>query len=85
MVSHPYSIYIWQPPLSPNGKGAWYEPVQCYTQEYAVNIANLIHHDSHSVIKVVRYGLNIICLPNEHAVELVEHQLVKQEQFRETT
>jgi len=85
MVSHPYSIYIWQPPLSPNGIGAWYEPVQCNTQEYALYVANLIHRDSRSVIKVVRYGLNILCLPNEHAVELVEQQIAKLEQRHETT
>jgi hypothetical protein len=60
--------------------GAWFEPVQCYTQEYALYVAYLIHQDSHSVIKVVRFGLNIACFPNEHAVELVERQLAKQKQ-----
>jgi hypothetical protein len=35
------------------------------------------------VIKVVRYGLNIACFPDEHAVELVERQIAKQEKRRE--
>jgi len=38
------------------------------------------------VIKVVRYGLNIQCFPDEHAVELVEKQIAKQrENEREET
>jgi hypothetical protein len=78
MVSHPYSIYIWQPPLSPRGEGHWFELLQAYTQEYALYAANLIHQDSRSVIKVVRYGNNILCLPDEHAVELVEKQIAQQ-------
>ena len=57
--------------------------LQCYTQEYALYIAILIHRDSRSVIKVVRYGLNIACFPDEHAVELVERQIAKQQQRRE--
>ena len=42
-----------------------------------------MHQDSRSVIKVVRYGLNIACFPDEHAVELVERQIAKQQQRRE--
>jgi hypothetical protein len=84
-MTHPYSIYIWQPPLSPTGLGNWFEPVQCYTQEYALYAASLIHHDSYSVIKVVRYGLNIACFPDEHAVELVEQQIARQKKQREET
>jgi hypothetical protein len=38
-----------------------------------------MHKDSHAVIKVVRFGLNIACFPNEHAVELVERQIAKQQ------
>ena len=83
MVSHPYSIYIWQPPLSPRGEGYWFEPLQAYTQEYALYTANLIHQDSRSVIKVVRYGLNLACFPDEHAVELVEKQIARQRERRE--
>lgn len=79
-MTHPYSIYVWQPPLSPTGEGRWIEPVQAYTQEYALYVANLIHQDSRSVIKVVRYGLNIQCYPNAHAVELVEKQLARQKE-----
>ena len=78
-MTHPYSIFIWQPPLSARGEGHWFEPVQCYTQEYALYVANLIHKDSHSVIKVVRYGLNIACFPDAHAVELVERQIARQQ------
>ena len=81
-MTHPYSIYIWQPPLSPRDEGHWFEPIQAYTQEYALYVVNLIHQDSRSVIKVVRYGLNIACFPDEHAVELVERQIAKQEKRR---
>jgi hypothetical protein len=35
------------------------------------------------VIKVVRYGLNIQCFPDEHAVELVEKQIAQQQKRRE--
>jgi hypothetical protein len=56
--------------------------LQCYTQRYALYIASLIHRDSRLVIKVVRYGLNILCLPDEHAVRLVEKQIARQQQRR---
>ena len=79
MVSHPYSIYIWQPPLSVHGEGHWSEPAQCFTEQWALYIANLMHQDSHAVIKVVRYGLNLLCLPDAHAVELVEKQIAQQQ------
>ena len=82
MVSHPYSIYIWQPPHSPVGVGSWNEPVHCFTEQWAVYVANLIHQDSRSVIKVVRYGLTIACFPDEHAVELVERQIARQHESR---
>ncbi len=48
-------------------------------EDYALYVANLIHKDSHSVIKVVRYGLNIACFPDAHAVELVERQIARQQ------
>jgi hypothetical protein len=32
---------------------------------------------------LVRYGLNIACFPDEHAVELVEKQIARQQQQRE--
>jgi hypothetical protein len=35
------------------------------------------------VIKVVRYGFNIACFPDEHAVELVEKQIARQRERRE--
>ena len=78
MVSHPYSIYIWQPSRSPYGEGHWSEPAQCLTEQWAVYVAGLVHRDSRSVIKVVRYGNNLLCLPDEHAVELVERQIARQ-------
>jgi hypothetical protein len=78
MVSHPYSIYVWQPPSSPTGVGSWEEPVRCFTQQDALYVANLIYRDSRAVIKVVRYDLNIQCFPDEHAVELVEKQIAQQ-------
>jgi hypothetical protein len=37
-----------------------------------------MHQDSKAVIKVVRYGNNLLCLPDEHAVKLVERQIVQQ-------
>ena len=77
---HPYSMYIWQPPLSRSGKGLWIEPVQVYTQEYALYVANLIHNDSHAVIKVVRYGIPLACFPDEKTVQLVERQIARQEE-----
>jgi hypothetical protein len=82
-MTHPYSIYIWQPPLSPHGEGHWNEPVQCFTEQWAVYVAGLMHHDSRSVIKVVRYGNNIACFPDELAVELVERQIAQQKRRRE--
>ena len=83
-MTHPFSIFIWQPPLSATSEGHWYEPLQAYTQEYALYTANLIHRDTRAVIKVTRYGLNIACFPDEHTVELVERQIAKQKQRRET-
>ncbi len=77
-MTHPYSIYVWQPSLSPTGEGRWIEPVQAYTQEYALYVAGLIHNDTRSVIKVVRYGLTIQWYPDAHAVELVEKQIARQ-------
>ncbi len=71
---HPYSISIWQPALSPRDKSHWIEALQTYMQEWALYAAGLIHQDRRSVIKVVRYGLNIQCYPDAHAVELVEKQ-----------
>ncbi len=55
--------FVWQPPLNPRDGGRWIEPLQVYTQHYALYMANLIHQDTRSVIKVVRYGLNIQCYP----------------------
>ena len=83
-MTHPFSFYIWKPPYSSTDKGAWIEPIQADTQLYALYVANLIHQDSKSVIKVVRYGLNSACFPNEHAVELVEKQIARQKEDQRT-
>jgi hypothetical protein len=36
-----------------------------------------MHQESHAVIKVVRYRLNLACFPDAHAV-LVEKQIAQQ-------
>ena len=77
-MTHSFSIYVWQPPHSLSGKGAWIEPVQVYTQEYALSVANLIHVDSKAVIKVVRYGITLACFPNKETVDRVERQIARQ-------
>jgi hypothetical protein len=79
-MAHPYFIYIWRPPLSANNEERWHQPLQCATQQWALYIANLIHQDSRSVIKVECDGLRILCLPDAHAVEQVEKQLAQQQQ-----
>lgn len=79
-MTYPYSIYVWQPSQIPGGKGTWIEPLQAYTEHYAVYAAGLIHKDTRAVIKVVRYGLNIACFPDVHAVELVERQIAREKQ-----
>jgi hypothetical protein len=75
-LTHPYSIYIWQP--NHKGGGQWIEPVQVYTQEYAIYVANLIHKDTRSVIKVVRFGVTIASYPDEKTVERIEQYIGKQ-------
>jgi len=79
VVSHPYSIYIWHPSRLAGGQHTWYESLQAYTQEDALYTANLIHIDSKAVIKVVRYGLNLACFPDEHTVALCERQIAQQQ------
>ncbi len=79
-MAHPYFIYIWRPPLSANDEERWHQPIQCATQQWALYIANLIHQDSRSVIKVECDGLRILCLPDVHAVEQVEKQIALQQQ-----
>ena len=83
-MTHQYSIYIWKPPLLATAKGEWIEPAQASTQEYALYIANLIHKDSHSVIKVVRYGLTLANFPDEKTVQLVEKQIARQQEEQRT-
>jgi hypothetical protein len=83
-MTHPYSIYLWQPPLSTRGEGHWSEPAQCFTEQWALYIANLMHQNSKAVIKVVRYGLNLDRFPDEHAIELVERQIAQQKRRHES-
>ena len=83
-MTHPYSIYIWKPPYSSTDKGAWIEPIQAYSQEYALYVANLIHKDSRSVIKVVRYGLTLACFPDEKTVQRIEKQIARQQEEQRT-
>jgi hypothetical protein len=79
-MTHPYSIYVWQPSRVPGGKSGWIEPLQAYAEYYAIYVAGLIHKDTKAVIKVVRYGKNIACFPDAHAVELVERRLAREKQ-----
>ena len=79
-MTHPYSIFVWQPPHKPTARGLWIEPIQAYTQEYALYVANLIHNDSRAVIKVVRYGITIASFPNAETVERVERQIARQKE-----
>ena len=79
-MTHQFSVFIWQPSLNKTDMGRWIEPVQVYTQQYALYVANLIQKDTRSVIKVVRYGLNIACFPDEKIVERVEKYTTKHEE-----
>ncbi|HYT44363.1 MAG TPA: hypothetical protein VEP90_18690 [Methylomirabilota bacterium] len=77
-MTHPYGIFIWQPPLSQSGTGLWKEPLQADTQEFALYVANLIHNDSRAVIKVVHSGRTLASFPDEKTVQRVERQIAKQ-------
>ena len=77
-MTHPYSIYIWQ--SNHKGSGQWIEPVQVYTQEYTIYVANLIHKDTRSVIKVVRFGVTIASYPDEKTVERIEQYIGRQKE-----
>jgi hypothetical protein len=76
-VTHPYSIFIWHAPLGRNDEGYWDETVQVSYQEYALYLAGLIHRNTKSVLKVVRYGLTIACFPDEKTVSQVEQQIAE--------
>jgi hypothetical protein len=45
-----------------------------------LNAANLIHQDSRGVIKVVLYGINLACFPDEKTFQLVELHIAKQQE-----
>jgi hypothetical protein len=79
MLTHPYSIYIWHPARLVGGQHEWYEALQAFTEDDALYTANLIHMDSQAVIKVMRYGLNLACFPDEHTVALCERQIAQQQ------
>jgi hypothetical protein len=85
MVTHPYSIFIWHAKHGVRGEPSWYEALQAFTDNGALYTANLMHMDSQEVIKVVRYGINFACFPDEHTVELCERQLAKHKQPHERT
>jgi len=76
-VTHPFSIYISEVNKQ-GGGGYWIEPLQVYTQHYAPYIAILIHQDTRSVIKVVRYGIKLACFLDVETVRRVERYLEKQ-------
>ena len=78
-MAHPFSTYIWNAARRSLDKGAWIEPVQVYTQEYVLCVANLIHADSQAVVKVVRYGITLACFLNKETVDRVERQIARQE------
>ena len=77
-MTHPYSIYVWRPGRKATNTGTWVEPIQAYTQEYALYVANLIHKDSKAVIKVVRFGITLACFPDEKTVERIEQFIARQ-------
>lgn len=83
-MTHPFSIYIWKPPYNSTDQGIWIEPVQVYTQEYALYVAKLIDQDSRSVLKVVRYGITLACFPDKKTVQRVEKQLARQQEEQRT-
>ena len=76
-LTHPYSIHIWQPPQSPADTGSWLEPLQAYSEEFALYVANLINNDSQAVIKVVDNGRTLASFPDEKTVEQVEGKIGK--------
>jgi hypothetical protein len=78
-LTHPFSIDIWNAPHRPTDKGSWIEPMQVYTQEYAIYDTNLVHADSRAVIKVVRFGITLACFPNKETVDRVERQIARQQ------
>ena len=71
-MTHPFSIYIWQPPQASVATGIWAEPLQADSEEFALYIANLIHQDSRAVIKVVSDGRTLASFPDEQTVQGVE-------------
>ena len=76
-LTHPYSIFIHQVPLNKQDTGRWIKPIQAYTQEYAIYVTNLVHQDSKSVIKVVRYVITMAAFPDKEAVDRVGRYLAK--------
>ena len=42
-----------------------------------------MHQDSQAVIKVVRWGHTFQCWPSQHAVELVEQQIAREQAWPE--
>ena len=79
-LTHPFSIYVWQPPQCPSDTGSWIESLQAYSEEFALYVANLIHKDSQAVIKVVHGETTLACFPDEKTVEHVERKISRQQE-----
>ncbi len=75
MTPYPFSIHIWQPPHAPADTGAWGEPLQAHSEEFALYVANLIHKDSQAVIKVVGNGKTLASFPDVQTVAHIERQI----------
>ena len=86
-MDFPYSVYVYEAPLSPGGKAYWNEALRTSTEQWAIYLAGLLHNAGvphadrirdRPVVKVVRYGIAFLCLPDEHTVELCEKVIAKQ-------
>ncbi len=44
-----------------------------------------IYKDSKCVMKVVRYGINLTCFPDEKAVKLIEQHIAREKQDLESS
>jgi len=80
-------IFIYHAPLRSGGRVYWNEALRANTQEWAIYAAGLLYNagtpskpDSKPVVKVVRYGLTFLALLDEHAVDLCEQVIAKQQE-----
>ncbi len=86
-MDFPYSVYVYQASLRPDGEASWIEAVRTSTEQWAIYVAGLLHNagvphadtiQTRPVVKAVRYGIAFLCLPDEHTVELCEKVIAKQ-------